>query len=50
MAVIVFPLGNVTVSGVMVYTIAVSFAANLQLMTDHIAPVSQIAGIANPWV
>ena len=50
MAIIVFPVGNITVSGVMVYTIAGSFAANFQLTNDHIAPVSSIAGAANPWV
>ena len=50
MAIIVFPIGNVTVSGIMVYTIAGSFAANLRLTNDHVAPVSSIAGTANPWV
>ena len=50
MAIIVFLVGNVTVSGVVIYTIAGSFAANLQLMNDRIAPVSSIAGTANPWV
>ena len=50
MAIIVFPIGNVTVSGIMVYIIAGSFAASLQLTNAHIAPVSSIAGTANPWV
>ena len=50
MAVIVFLVGNITVSGVMVYTIAGSFAANLRLTNDCIAPVSSIVGMANPWV
>ena len=48
MAVIIFPVGKVTVRGVAVYTIAGSFAANLWLMNDCIAPVSSIAGTANP--
>ena len=47
MAVIVFPVGNITVRGVVVYTIAGSFAANLWLTNDHIAPVSSIAGTVN---
>ena len=38
------------VRGVMVYRIAGSFAANLRLTNDHVAPVSSIAGTANPWV
>ena len=50
MTIIVFPIGNITVSGIVVYTIAGSFAASLQLMNDCIAPVSSIAGTANPWV
>ena len=45
-----FLVSNVTVSGVVVYTIASSFAANLQLKNDRVAPVSSIAGTANPWV
>ena len=49
-AVIIFPVGNVTVSGVVVYTLAGSFAANLRLTNDHIVPISSIAGTANPWV
>ena len=50
MAIIVFLVGKVTVSGIMIYTIADSFSANLQLTNDRIAPVSTIAGIKNPWV
>ena len=50
MAVIVFPVGNVTVSGVVVYRIAGSFAANLWLTNDRNAPASSIAGTVNPWV
>ena len=48
MAVIIFPVGNVTIRGVIVYTIAGSFAANLWLTNDHVAPVSSIAGTASP--
>ena len=48
MAVIVFPVGNITVRGVIVYTIAGSFVANLWLTNDHIAPMSSITGTANP--
>ena len=50
MSIIVFPVGNVTVSGIVVYIIAGSFAANLQLMNNRVVPVSSIAGTANPWV
>ena len=39
-----FPVGNVTVSGIMVYTMAGSFAANLWLTNDCIVPVSSISG------
>ena len=49
-ATIVFPVGIVTVRGIVVYAIAFSFAANLQLMNDHVAPVSSIAGTVNLWV
>ena len=49
-AVIIFLVGSVTVSGVVVYTIAGSFAANLQVTNDCMAPVSSIAGTANLWV
>ena len=38
------------VRGVMVCMVAGSFAANLQLMNNHVAPVSSIIGTANPWV
>ena len=47
---IVFPVGNVTVRGVVVYTVAGSCAANLWLTNDRVAPVSSMAGTANPWV
>ena len=50
MATIVFPIGNITVRGVMVCIIAGSFAANLQLTNDRVVPVSSIAGTTNPWV
>ena len=45
-----FLVGNITIRGVIVHTIAGSFVANLWLMNDHIAPVSSIAGTANPWM
>ena len=48
--VIVFPVGNITVRGVVVYTVAGSCAANLWLTNDRIAPMSSMAGTANPWV
>ena len=44
----IFPVGNVTVRGAIVYTVAGNYAANLWLINDHIAPVSSIAGTANP--
>ena len=47
MAVIVFLVGNVTIRGVVIYTIAGSFAANLWLTNDYIAPMSSISGTAN---
>ena len=50
MAVIVFLVHSITIRGVVVYTIAGSFAANLWLTNDHVAPVSSIAGTANPWL
>ena len=46
--VIVFPVGNVTIRGAIVYNVAGSCAANLQLTNDCIAPVSSMAGTANP--
>ena len=49
-AIIVLPVGNITVSGVMVYTITGSFSANLQFTNDCIMPVSSIVGTTNPWV
>ena len=50
MTVIIFLVGNVMVSGIMVYALAGSFAANLQLTNDCVALVSSIAARANPWV
>ena len=50
MANIVFLVGNITVKGVVVCTVAGSFAANLHLTNNCVAPVSNIAGTANPWV
>ena len=47
---IVFPISNVIVKGVVVCTVASSFATSLPLTNDHIAPVSNIAGNANLWV
>ena len=35
---------------VLVGTIAGSFAANLRLINDRVAPVSSISGTANLWV
>ena len=46
--VIVFPVGNVTVRGVVVFTVAGSYAANLWLTNDCVAPMSSMAGTANP--
>ena len=46
----VFPVGNVIVKDVMVYTVAGSFSANLQLKNDHMAIVSNMVDTANPWV
>ena len=45
--VIVFPVGNITVRGAVVYTVAGSCAANLQLTNDRATPVSSMAGTAN---
>ena len=50
MAVIIFPVGNVTVRGIIVYTIAGSFAANLRLTNDHVASVSSIASTSNEYI
>ena len=50
MATIVFPIGNIMVRGVQVYTIAGSFAASLWLINNHVAPVASIAGTENPQV
>ena len=49
-AIIVFPVVNIMVRGVMVYTMAGSFAANLWLKNDCVVPVSSIAGTENTWV
>ena len=46
--VIIFPVGNITVRGVIVYTVAGSCAANLCLTNDFVAPMSSMAGTANP--
>ena len=46
----VFPVGNVIVKGIVVCTVAGSFAASLQLTNDRIAPVSNISGTENLWV
>ena len=46
--VIVFPVGSVTVRGAAVCTVAGNCAANLWLMNYRIAPVSSMAGTANP--
>ena len=48
--VIVFPVGNVTVRGDVVCTVAGNCAASLWLTNDCVAPVSSMAGTANPWV
>ena len=50
MATNVFLVGNITFKGIVVFTVAGSFAASLQLTNDHMAPVSNIAGTVNPWV
>ena len=49
-AINVFPVGNVTVIGVMGCTVASSFSASLRLTNDHMAPVSNVANTANPWI
>ena len=48
--VIVFPVGNITIRSIVVYTVAGSCAANLWLTNDHVASMSSMAGTANPWV
>ena len=45
-----FPVGNITVKGIVVCMVAGSFAASLQLTNDHVVPVSNIASTANLWV
>ena len=49
MATSVFSIGNVIVIGIMVYMVAGIFSASLWLTNDHMAPVSNMAGTANPW-
>ena len=46
----IFPVGNIIVKSIVVYMVAGSFAASLQLTNDHMAPVSNIARTANLWV
>ena len=46
----VFPVGSIKVKGVMGCKGASSFSASLQLKHNHVAPVSNIADTANPWV
>ena len=46
----VLPVGYVTVKDVMGCTVAGSLSASLQLMNDHVVPLSNMAGIANLWV
>ena len=43
----VFPIGNVMVRGFMVYIVAGSFFASLQLTNNYMAPVSSIADTEN---
>ena len=46
----VFPIGNVMVRAIMVYTVAGSFSASLRLVNDCTEPVSNIVDTGNPWV
>ena len=46
----VFPIGKITVRGIMVCTIAGRFFASLQLTNNCVEPVSSIADITNPWI
>ena len=46
----IFPVGNTTVKGVVVYTVAGSFSSSFQQTNDHMVPVSNIAGTVNQWV
>ena len=50
MATIVFPIGNITLRGVVVCMVADSFATSLQLTKDRMVPVSNIASTENLWV
>ena len=45
-----FPVGNVTVKGILGCTVAGSFSARLRLTNGHMAPVSNMADTENPWV
>ena len=45
-----FPIDNVTVKGVVVYIVASSKVASIQLTNNCMIPVSNIAGTLNPWV
>ena len=45
-----FLVGSITVSGIMVYTVAGSFSVNLKLTNDLVVLVSSIAGTENPRV
>ena len=46
----IFPVGNITVKGVVVCMVAGSFAASSQLTNDCMAPMYNNAGTTNPWV
>ena len=46
----VFPVGNITVKGIMGCTVAGSFSASFQLTNDCITPVFNMAGTLNLWV
>ena len=49
-ATIIFPISNVTIRGVVVYTVADSFAASLWVTNNRVVPAYNIAGTANSWV
>ena len=49
-ATIVLPVGNITGKGIMGYRVVGNFSASLWLTNNRVVPVSNIAGIANPWV
>ena len=46
----VIPVGNITIKGIMGYTVASNFFASLQLTNVRVAPVSNMADTANAWV